>query len=219
MSAAPHVARNVTLGEGHSLSFNLSQSAASLYESGLDKVTHSLAHGAGVFWQSYGDGADQTFAGLSVSDARTWSDGQGRFQMVNLQVTRRTRLSRNAGWSANLTLQASRNDAVEIDPFTGQLQPLGQGWRQFHSGTLSYENQRAFGVPRLRLSVLLSANSQQLERRSAGDVDAPRERISESLEGRLDYGIGRLEMRLTARVARIEGNSVSALFARLQRRF
>jgi c(7)-type cytochrome triheme protein len=44
-------------------------------------------------------------------------------------------------------------------------------------------------------------NSQQLESRLAGDIDAPVERISESLESRLDYSIGRLEARLSARAA------------------
>jgi hypothetical protein len=62
-------------------------------------------------------------------------------------------------------------------------------------------------------------NSAQLERRADGDIDAPRERITESLENRLDYTIGRLDARLSARIARVEGRAVSAVFLRVQRRF
>ena len=62
-------------------------------------------------------------------------------------------------------------------------------------------------------------HGQQIERRSAGDIDAPRERITESLEGRLDYAIGRLDTRLCARVARIDERTVAAVYARVQRRF
>ena len=74
-------------------------------------------------------------------------------------------------------------------------------------------------MPRLRFTTLLSVNSQQLESRQAGDIDAPVERISESLESRFDYSIGRLEARLSARLARVDGRKVAALFARVQRRY
>ena len=74
-------------------------------------------------------------------------------------------------------------------------------------------------MPRLRHTVLLGVNSQQLERRALGDIDAPRERISQSLESRLDFAIGRLETRLSARVADVDGHRVAALQARAQRRF
>src|SRR5690606_23378742 len=68
-------------------------------------------------------------------------------------------------------------------------------------------------------ALILAINSQQLESRALGDVDAPLERITESLESRIDYSIGRLEARLSARLARVEGRSVAALFARVQRRY
>jgi hypothetical protein len=96
---------------------------------------------------------------------------------------------------------------------------VGVGWMRYYNGTVSYENQRAFGVPRLRGTVLLGVNSQPLERRALGDIDAPRERISESLEARLDHAIGQLDTRLSARVARVDGRVLAAVQARAQRRF
>jgi len=172
-----------------------------------------------IFWQGTGEGLSQTYVGLSASDSRTWAQETGRFQLVNAQVTRRTQLTRHSSWSGNLTWQSTRSDTTQLDAFTGELRLSSPGWQRFYSGTLSYENQRFFDVPRLRYTVLLAVNSQQLESRAAGDIDAPRERISESLENRIDYSIGRLEARLTARLARVEGRSVASLFARVQRRY
>jgi hypothetical protein len=213
------VSRSVPLGEGSSLSFNLAQSLGAVTESSQTETSTAIAHSASVFWQDFSGGADQTYAGLSVSDSRTRAQERGSFQLVNVQFTRRSQLARFTSWSANLTLQANRSDSTALDPFSGEVRHAASGWQQYHSGSVSYENQRAFGVPRLRFTLLASASSAQLERRAAGDIDAPRERISESLEARLDYGIGRLETRLSARHAQVDGRPVTSLFARVQRRF
>ena len=213
------VSRNWVLGAGHSLSVNLSQSLGVLRESPTDVTSSGWSHGLGLFWQSSGDGTTQSFAGLSLNDSRTRALADGHFQLVNLQVSRRSQLSRHNSWSASLTLQATRSDAELIDPFTGTLRMQSDGWQRFYSGALTFESQRVFGIPRLRFTGLATVNSQQIERRAAGDIDAPLERITESLEARLDYSIGRLDTRLAARLARIDGNTVAALSARAQRRF
>ena len=219
LQLAHSLARSFVFGAGHTLALSASQSAGAHYESGRDEVAKVLSHSAGLSWQALGDGASQTFASLTLSDSRSSAKDSGSFQLVNLQLTRRTQLSRSASWSANMTLQSTRSESTPGEALTGQQRSDPSGWQQFHSASLSYENQRVFGVPRLRFTALLAANSQQLERRSAGDIDAPLERISRSLEGRLDYAIGRLEARLIARQANLDGKSVSAVFARLQRRF
>ena len=214
------LSRDWQVGDGQSLALNLSQSAAVLQESLTPTATRALAHSLGLFWQAVGaDGASQRFAGLSLSDSRSRALGDGRFQLVNLQLSQRTQLSRQTSWSANLTLQATRNQATEVDAFTGERRTEGGGWQHFYSGGASLEQQRLFGVPRLRHTLQLSLNSQQIERRAAGDIDAPRERITESIESRIDYSVGRLELRLSARHARVDGRAVTALLARAQRRF
>lgn len=213
------VSRSWPLGTGQVISFNLSQSAGLLRETPRGLTSRGLSHALGLFWQSAGEGTSQSFVSFSVSDSRTHSQGDGRFQFLNLQLNRRTQLSRYNSWSADLTLQASRSSAEQLDAFTGVLRPYSQGWQRYYTGSLSFESQRVFGVPKLRFTGLLSANSQQLERRANGDIDAPLEHITESLEARLDYTIGRLETRLSARAARVDGRSVAALMARAQRRF
>lgn len=217
--AAHTLSRDLVLGEGEGLAFGLSQSAAVLRESRSDTDSHALVHAASLYWQDAGDGRHQSFAGLSLSDSRNWSREDGRFQLVNLQWTQRLVFSRYASGSANLTLQASRSDSTQLDAFSGETRQQSSGWQRFYSLGLNFEQQRAFGVPRLRYTLLASANSQQLERRSLGDIDAPRERVTASIENRLDHAIGRLETRLAARAARVEGRTVASLVARLQRRF
>lgn len=213
------LSRHVDLGEGQYLTLNVNQSVASLRESESGAATRSLAHSAGVFWQGGNGGPTQSFAGLSLSDSRTRGDFESAFQLVNLQLSRRTQWSRSASWSGHLTLQATRSDAPFIDATTGLVVVLPAGWQRYYSGSVHVENSRLFGVPRLRWTLLVSADSQQFERRALGDLDAPRERITESIENRLDYAIGRLETRLAARVARIDGRTVGTVYARVQRRY
>ncbi len=213
------LSRTYLAGQADSLSLNLTQSLGALHDSQSQQWSRALAHSAGLFWQGASDTGSQSYAGLSVSDSRSLSQERGEFQLVNLQVSRRTELTRHTSWSGNLTAQASRSDNTQLDPFSGLLRQSGPGWQRFYSGTLSYENQRLWAVPRLRYTVLLSVNSQQLETRAAGDIDALRERVTESLENRLDYAIGRLELRLSARVARVEGRGVGLIYARAQRRY
>jgi hypothetical protein len=213
------LSRSFALGDIDSVAVSLTQSLGAQRDSQVQELSRALAHSAALSWQG-GDGeASQSYAALSASDSRTWEQGSGRFQLLNLQVSRRTQLSRHANWSGNLTMQASRSDSTLVDAFTGSLRHTSPGWQRFHSGSVNYENQRLFGVPRLRFTALLSVNSQQLESRSAGDVDAPRERITQSLENRLDYSIGRLETRLSARLARVNGRNVNSVFFRIQRNY
>ncbi|MBP6763914.1 MAG: hypothetical protein KA141_02910 [Rubrivivax sp.] len=219
LQASHGVSRDVALAESQQLSFTFSQSAAALHEAGSAPLARSLAHGASLAWQALGEDGSQSYGGLSLSDSVARGASRGRFQFVNLQFSHRAQLSRYASASANVTAQATHNRASELDVFTGQQRDLVGGWQRFYAGSVSLQHLRAFGVPRLRHSLLLGANSQPLERRALGDIDAPRERITASLESRLEYAIGRLDTRLSARVARVDGRVVAGVQARAQRRF
>lgn len=213
------MSRNYALGEADNVSLNVTQSLAALRDSQAQELSRALAHSAALSWQGGGGETSQSYVGLSASDSRTWERGTGKFQLVNLQVSRRTQLSRHANWSGNLTLQASRSDNTQVDAFTGTQRSTEPGWQRYSSGSLNYENQRLLEIPQLRFTALLTINSQQLESRAAGDIDAPRERITKSLENRLDYSIGRLETRLSVRLARVDGRSVTSIFVRAQRNY
>lgn len=213
--------RTWQLDAGNSITFNVTQSVGTVYLPTSKERSDGLGHGMAGSWQMIGSTGAQSFLTLSVNDSRTRSEtnGRGEFQFVNLQVSRRERLTRFIGWSADFTAQASRSSADQIDPFTGALRRQDDGWQRFYSGTLTFENARVFGIPRLRFSTLFFATTQQYERRELGDINAPLERTTESLETRLDYLIGQLESRLSARVAKVDGRRVNSLSARIQRRF
>ncbi|HET9976155.1 MAG TPA: hypothetical protein VFQ20_01865 [Burkholderiaceae bacterium] len=207
---------------GDAFSVSLSQSGALQTESdaGVQTRTRALAHSIGLVWQDASDGSRQQFASLSASDSRSFGDDAASFQLVNLQWSRRTQLSRMASWSGNVTLQLTRSEAQDRRPSASSNAPApAAGWQRFATGNLSYEQQRFWGVPRLRLTLLAGLSTQQIERRSAGEIDAPLERVSRSLEARLDYQIGRLDARVAARAARVDDRSVASLIARVQRRF
>lgn len=215
------LSRHWTHGGG-SVSLNVSQSAGALRDTLRSDVDRTLGHSAGLNWQSAGGSATQSFVGFSASDSRSYGATDSAFQLVNLQFTLRTQWTRTSSWSGSLTAQAARArfDAVASGPLPPATQGAADdGWRKYYSGTLTYENSRAFDVPRLRFTLLASANSQQLERRSEGDVDAPRERIDHLVEARLDYAIGRLDARLTLRTAKVERRRQDVLFFRVNRRF
>jgi hypothetical protein len=219
LQLAHSLSRDLAIDDTQAMSFSVTQSAAALVESPGRQTTRSVAHSASLFWQANGDGRSQSFAGISASDARNYAEENGRFQLVNLQWSQREQFARYVSGAANVTLQATRNDATLVDAFTGERRALRGGWQRFYNASINLENQRVFSVPRLRYTLLASASSQQLEQRAFGDVDAPRERVSKSIENRLDYSIGRLEARLSARAAVVDSRTVVALLARLQRRF
>jgi hypothetical protein len=213
------LSRDFQWNEQVSLSAGFTQSAGVLHETGQQDHSRALAHGANLSWQRLGSDGGQLFAALSYHQARSMGESQGVYELVNAQFSQRASLGRHATGSANLSVQSSSNRSTQVDVFTGQRREQSPGWQLYYSGALTYENQYAFGVRRLRLSVAAGMSSQPLERRALGDIDAPRERVSESLETRLDYAIGRMETRLSLRVARVEGRVVQALQARAQRRF
>lgn len=222
-SQAGHsVSRSYPLGESDSLSLAFSQSLGVTRDNRQDTLTRQLVHASSLSWQGLGGENSQSYASLSVSDSRLMGDaGHTSFQLLNLQISRRTQLSRDASWSGNLTLQGSRNrdragTRIPVD-FDGRVDVDTS--QNFYSGSLTYQHQRAFGVPRLRFTAVLSLNSQQLESRELGDIDAPRELVSQSLEGRLDYTIGRLQTQMSTRWIETQGRRIGAVFFRVQRQF
>jgi hypothetical protein len=218
---AGHTLSRSWLGEAHGqLSLNFTQAIGVTLDSTLPDVTRTLTNSISLFRQFANGGMTQSYAGLSASDARSQGAVDSTFQMVNLQYTQRKQLTRNASWSGNVTAQATR---IRFDS-TSLLGPglpasTDSGWRTYYSAGLSYETINAFGVPRLRFIALANANSQQLERRTEGDLDAPRERINHLIEGRLEYAIGRLETRLVARSSQVDERRIDSIFFRIHRRF
>jgi hypothetical protein len=220
--AGHSVSRAYALGDSDHVSLSLSQSLGATRDSTLEGWTRQMVHAGSVSWQGVGSESSQSYASLSLSDSRSLgARDRSSFQLINLQISRRTQLSRNASWSGNLTLQGSRSRDRSGGQAPSSIDDLHDvdASQNFYSGSLTYEHQRVFGLPRLRFTGLLSLNSQQLENRTLGDLDAPREFVSKSIEGRFDYSIGRLHTLMSTRWVETDKRRIASVFLRIQRRF
>jgi hypothetical protein len=217
--ASQTFSRDLPIGDSQMLSLTLAQSYGLIRESETERVAQGVANTLGVAWQAYTDGGSQQYASLSLSDSRAWAEGSGSFQMVNLQVSQRSQLSRFASLMVALSAQATNSSATVIDPFTGAVRTVSDGWQSFYNGSLVLEQGNVFGVRRLRHTLLLSLASQQIQSRTFGDIEASTQFISRSIESRLDWQIGRLQARLSAQAARVDNRAVAGIVFRVQRNF
>ncbi len=197
------------LEENSQAVFAIGQNAGS----GFDTVTAgslSLSHNASASWRLSRGAATSAYVSLNGSDSVTRGQFENHFQMINIQASGQAQFGRNSSATANLTLQGVRQ-ATANAPRTGM---------SFNtSGNLGYFQQRVFDVPRLRYSALYSANESQFKSRLQGDIEAPRERVNQSFEQRLDYSIGRVGLRLQMRFAQVEGRRDALIFFSMMREF
>ena len=214
-SANQNVSRSVPMWGGNG-TLTFSQSVAQTLDTRDDSIT-TLGNGVSASW-SGGEGPTLTFASASFSDSRSFGGDEREFQIANLQFTRQAAVSRTSSWSGNVTVQASRFSG-EVDPLVQDFVETDTGWQILYGVNLTYTNVRAFGVPRLRYSALLTGNSQEVDTREQGNVDARSEQISLAFENRLDYSIVRTDLRLSGRIADIDGRQSWIVFFRVIRRF
>lgn len=209
---AGHSLNRSTAFGGGTLGLNLNQSASSDFDTHTpanNTDTHSpvivrLSHSGSLTWNDTA-GQKTTFLRLSASDSRAVSGAQDFFQILNLQASRNESLGRNVSWAGNLTIQAARQGTGATPATTVTTS----------SADLSYRHQRAFGVPRLRFVS---------ELRIYGDAPlpmlaSPQEQETRSWENRLDYSIGRLDLRLSARISEVNKKQSSLLMFTLNRQF
>lgn len=202
LSPTHGLSRNLDFGGGK-LGLNLNQSASA--DVGSNSMsTMSLTHSGSMGWSMSGDRKTKMLR-LSASDSRAVVGTEYFFQLINLQATLDETFSRYSSWNGNLTVQAVRQ-ATGTEPVTTTTTT---------GADLSYRHQRAFNVPRLRFTSDL---------RITGDafipvLATPDQQDSLSWENRLDYSIGRTQIRFSARAAKINKVTQSLLWFSLTRQF
>lgn len=211
------VNRNIALGDGSVVSMDASQNY-SILRSTQFSTSQSLLNSAGASWsRTLGEGAT-TLLSLTASDSHTTGYTEQHFQMINMQASGQLMFSRESSASANLSLQFTRQTMSSVFLTQTDSTPAGNSGTSL-SGNLSYQHTRAFGLPRLRYYALLNLNGQNAQTRLQGNIDAPVERVNWDFEQRLDYDIGRLEARLSLRLAEVAGRTNGMLFFRVMRQF
>ncbi len=185
-----------------------------------------ISHNAGLSWRAYPSETTTSYLSLSASDSRNRGDNANSFQLINLQANGQWLFSRYSSASADITWQRTRQTNTvrrEVALPTGErLEDVeNQGSGSAIGGNLSYVHARAFGVRGLRYTLMFNANTtrSQSDTRLEGNPDAGRDQVTRSLEQRLDYRIGRLDVRLSTRLAEIDGKKNALVLLRISRDF
>jgi hypothetical protein len=206
------LSRGIDLGNGGTLSFNVAQNVTALTGVQIEG-SQQLFHSGSITWRKRDpESAATSFIRLSATDSRYLNGQREKLQLVNLQLTRTLELGRDRALSGNLTFQTTRrySERPGFDTSFNQGKPESSV-----SGELNYRHQNFLGVQRLVFFSQLRLNRQELIQ----VIGAPNERELRSWENRLDYNIGRLETRLLARVAEIDGTQQWLVMFRATRRF
>lgn len=226
---------NLSLGHGLNRSWELSPTSGlsanlgqtvSATQTNRFGSSRGISHNAGVSWRAYPSESLTSYVSLSAADSRNYGDNANSFQLINFQANGQWQLSRYSSASADFTWQHTRQSStlrVVDRGFDDELlvdeKTRGSGIAM--GGSLSYVHARAFGVRGLRYSLLFNANSARTETstRQEGNPDAGRDLVTRSLEQRLDYRIGRLNLRLSTRIAEVDGKKNALILLRISRDF
>jgi len=199
-----NLARIMQIRRNSSFNFNIRQSA-SFVEDTADFSSQTLLTTLNFAWNRT-NGTRSSMARLSVSDSRTNVSGvtngqiDGEFQLVNFQASMDQRINVNSSLRGNITIQATRNERPEI---SGIIDEGNGEWTPTSTIDVTYLNQRTFGVPMLsfRSTLRFVSNSYVAV---LDEPNLPNSRDDTQWENRLEYYIGRLQLRAIARYSDIQ---------------
>lgn len=205
--AGHNITRSFDFWGTKALSLGLAQSLGVVQDSTAGGLG-TLGHGANASWRLTRGESLAGFVSASANDSRNFGYNPSSFQLLNLQASGQAQIGRYSSASANLTLQGTRQQT--------QTSP-SQGFNRTIQGGATYQHLQVFGVPQLRYLATYDRNDFQLNTRLAGNLNAPREQINSNFEQRLEYRIGKVEARLSLRLADVDGKKNALVFFRLVR--
>ena len=206
--------REVAILDRSMLTLTLGQGLGGI-ASTRDESAVTLGHNVQATWTTSG-GAAQTYASLGLADARSFGTPRSQFQLANLQITRQAPIDALSYWSANLTVQGSRQSG-EASAMSATAYDTGFNVSTY--GSLSYQHRRFLNVPRLRFTASYTAGRSQPQSRAEGDTQAAPNQVADAFDARLEYRIGRLDTRLVVRSAVVDGRRNSGIYLRATRYF
>ena len=214
-----NLGRSLPLGKQSSLRLDFRQSVSTVADTD-DFSAHTLLNNFSAAW-GRNAGATSSMVRLTASDSRTWASGddlgsvEGNFQIVNFQASLDHRLSSSSALLGNMTMQATRNDKPARE---GIIDESDGEWTPTATVDMTYFHRNLFGVPRLTFRSTARFISDSYfpvldETRTSADRDDKR------WENRLEYTIGRLQLRGIARVSRIQDLDQAFLLFQVRRMF
>ena len=202
LQLAHNLNRRIRLNDESSLSFTASQGIGYATRTNapfdMPRANLQATHSASAGWTT-GMGRDSAMVMVNVSDSRSLEGDKQFFQMVNLQVSGNLGFGANSSLSGNLSIQATRQSVSNLLP-TQIGSPFANtgDFVTTSNGSISYRNQRLFGVRRLVLTSDLRMNSQALLPMLGGPLDQE----MAAWDTRIEYVIGLTTLRANALVAR-----------------
>jgi hypothetical protein len=143
-----------------------------------------------------------------MSDNRTVASGpnseniEGEFQLINLQASVDSKISSTSSFRANATLQVSRNERPEIE---GLIDSGNGDWVPTSTVDITYYKLGVFQVPQLTFySTLRSVSNSYAP--LVGEPTGRVKRDDNQWENRLEYTVGRLQLRVISRLSDIQGS-------------
>ena len=197
--------RLFNVAPAQSIALNLSQTLAHSHDTLVGDL-NTFSNYGGLSYRLSSAETLSGFASVSASDSRTRGFAESNLQLVNFQLSGQANLGRYSNLVANYTVQGTRPGSSE--PFAVS-----------RNGGGTYQHVRVFGVAQLRYLAIYERSDYQLNTRLQGDINALRDQVTWSFEQRLEYRIGKLEMRLSYRLAEIDGLKNALLFLRIAREF
>ncbi len=200
-----NILRRYSTRPGLEYSTNFSQSFIAEYDTVAENINR-INHSVSFTWRN-GEGVGNVYVRLMGSDSRTVvSPRHEVYQLINLQLTSTQALTHKSAWSGNVTINAVKNDLPNIVP---------GGFATTSSASLVYRHVMVFNIPRLHFISDLKFDT-ELSRPVAMNREKQDRKI---WENRLDYSLGRLQMRLSLRVSEINNVSYNILMFRIKRLF
>lgn len=209
LAATHQLSRGIDVTPALSVTASVQQGAGVQDEPVVDP-TRTLQHSATVSARLRPGAASDAFLSATLGDSRSRGGREETFRLYNLQASGQLEAGPYSLVTANLTVQGVRQKLGVSE---------GEQDMVIRSGTVGYENRRVMGVTRLRGFLAATFNDLQLDSRLQGDATAPRDPYQRVLEGRLEYGIGRLDFRIGTRLATVSGKNDRQIFFRVNRQF
>jgi len=210
------LSRSFTLSPASNMSMELTQSVTALTSSGTSNQNISsdgslnsdagssqrLTHSGSLSWNLSRD-PGEALVRLSASDSRSFGGRKDFFQFINLQASSNLPIGEYSSLTGNLTIQGVRQSSTIIGNTSGfgiseQNVNEKHGFVTTSSGSLTYQQQRLFGIRRLRFVSDIRLNSQALLPLLGG----PQDQETAAWENRIDYAIGRTQLRLNVLISR-----------------
>ena len=191
------LSRSIRLSGGSAVGMDVSQGVAFNLGGQSDALnpvaTKQLTHSGSLSWDFPQVSGAPQFR-LSASDSRSLDGPRDFYQMINFQTSSNLATGPNSSWSGNLTVQSVRQGKDSL-PSASTNAPINVSDPDFvtnSSGSVNYQNQRTFGVRRLRFTSDLRLNGQSLLPVFGGS------KVQElaAWQNSLDYSIGRTQLRL-----------------------